>query len=497
MGGMNRASVVASEQKFVKGCIEPRLKLWEDVINSQLMPLFQNSDDLEFKHESALPKDDEWSLTETQGYLSMGMTTINAERKKKGLKPYDSPLMDVPWMNGEPVRGCKDEADKMWKEKTQDMMGGGMPQPGMAPPGMPQPGMDPAMGGMPPAGGGMPMSSAPAAQGAMGSLGGRPEGQALTTLLTAAARRTNTSMATLLNAARGRRGGLSALLGSHPEFEQLSNILDKNRQDQALTRLIQTNLKGYIENQLEGVDKMMFQPVEKMYSELDSIEDEFQRDLQAFYVRKGNQFSSIVEKMVSGFMEKGSGEGIDLESWRKEYESFVGPIIERGVVAGMRGGLEIIRKSGKEPDEFNPETLAASVAGQLLERSADLRENSVRKAITSVLQEGIAAGSATDDIAFAIRDAVGGDMNEHRAMRIARTELASAMNTGLDASYQEMNKGGLVVKDAVVYTALDERVCEECMALHGEIAKSYVKDVVYHELPVHPNCRCVLRPTVE
>jgi SPP1 gp7 family putative phage head morphogenesis protein len=304
-------------------------------------------------------------------------------------------------------------------------------------------------------------------------------------------------LATLLNAARGRRGGLSALLTSHPEFEQLSNILDKNRQDQALTRLIQTNLKGYIENQLEGVDKMMFTPLENMYSELDSIEDEYQHDLQAFYVRKGNQFSSIVEKMVSGFVEKGAGEGIDLENWRKEYESFVGPIIERGVIAGIRGGLEIIRKSGGKTENVSPEARASEVAGRLLERSADLRESGVRKAITEVLQEGISSGAKTDDIAFAIKDAIGDDMNEHRAMRIARTELASAMNHGLDTSYQEMNKSGLVVKEAVVYTALDERVCEECMALHGEVAKSYIKDKVYHELPVHPNCRCVLRPVIE
>ena len=505
----NKASSITSETKFVKGCIEPRLKLWEDVLNTQLKPLFHNTDDLEFRHESALPKDDEWNLTETQGNLSMGLTSINEVRKKDGKKPYESPLCDVPWgPTGEPIRGCSAEADKLWDEKMQMMMGGAQ---GGAPGEDPNAQAQGAQGGVP---GGNPM-----AQGAMGQFGGRPEGQALSTLFNSASRRTNTAMSTLLNAARGRRGGLAQLLRSHPQEIDLTSMLGRNRQDQALSRLLgsfkgqseeivtkgvdaltsvqermlRQEIYAWIEEGLEGIDRVMFRPYEAMVKALDPIEVEYLTETQSFFVRQGNSLAGMTQKMLTDFVEKGPVDGVDLEALRQDYIRLIEPLMLKGVEVGLHAGFDLIEKAGGKVGSKDPESYAQEAAGRLLEHSADLREDSARKAITGILQDAIAEGTGTDDVADSIRGEFQ-DMTEHRATRIARTEMSAALNAGLDASFRQANDSELTVKEARVWTALDERVCDECDEVHDTVGIDYIKNKVKQELPVHPNCRCVYRP---
>lgn len=498
----NKASSITSETKFVKGCIEPRLRLWEDVINSQLMPCFVNSEQLEFKFESALPKDDEWKLMETQGNLSMGLVSVNEERRKRGFKPWDSALFDVPWtVTGEPLRGANAEADKLWDEKTEKMMGGGMP--GMA-------GGAAAGGG---AGGEAGLPALPTAQGAMGQLGGRPEGQALSTLMTAASRRTNAPLSTLLNAARGRRGGLAALMANHPNEMQLMSMLDKNRTDQALSRLlgmaskgyepdtpeeeieIREILKAYIESQLDDVDKFMFRPYEDMLSELEPLEAEYMEVSRDMYLGKGEELAATTYKMIQDFQTKGSMDENDIETWRDNYVKASEEYITKAVEIGVRFGVGLVEKATSTKYDKHPEYYAMEAAGKLLDRSADLKASTTKNMITGVISDGVEQGLSTNEVAENIKSKFK-QISGPRAMLIARTEMSAALNAGLDAGFKKVNSdaGTLVIKEAHVWTALDERVCKECKPLHDEIAISYVKNKEYQEMPIHPNCRCVLRP---
>lgn len=500
----NKSSSITSETKFVKGCIEPRLRLWEDVINTQLLPFYHNSSDLEFRHESALPKDDEWRLTETQGNLSMGISTINEERKKRGLKSFASPLCNVPWSaTGEPIRGCDQEADKLWDEKMQSMMG--QPAGGM-------PGQDPMaamMGGGPP--------PVPQAQGAMGNLGGRPEGQALSTILNSASRRTNTPLAMLLNAARGRRGGLSELLRNYPNEVGLSSILDRNRSDQALSRLL-GGQKGYVakgyeeltpadkrairsaiyeflESDLEEEDKMIFRSYEGMIIQIDPLEETYERTTEGFYIQKGAELSQIVDKMIGDFVTKGIDDLLDYTAMAESYKRMIFPLVEKAVEIGHYGAFSLIERAGKNITVKAPEDFAKAAVEQHLDRFANFRVNSVKKPLAAIIEAGIEEGWNIDDVADAIKDKFKG-MSGPRTQLIARTEMSAALNAGLDANYRQINSSGLVVKEAVVWASLTDRMCDECKEAHGKTAIDYVRDRVVRELPLHPNCECAYKPVL-
>lgn len=102
--------------------------------------------------------------------------------------------------------------------------------------------------------------------------------------------------------------------------------------------------------------------------------------------------------------------------------------------------------------------------------------------------------------------------NRHRAMRIARTELAFAYNQGsLMGTIQAMNDGYLGHTVKKWCTADDERVCHICGELEGEefeifddityiagdgsfrrINPKLVHSSVGKAPPAHPHCRCTL-----
>ncbi len=69
-----------------------------------------------------------------------------------------------------------------------------------------------------------------------------------------------------------------------------------------------------------------------------------------------------------------------------------------------------------------------------------------------------------------------------RSKVIARTEVISAMIEGSLAGYEELG-----VEQVEFFAALDERLCDECLALHGDIYD--LKDS-HKVIPVHPQCRC-------
>ncbi len=86
------------------------------------------------------------------------------------------------------------------------------------------------------------------------------------------------------------------------------------------------------------------------------------------------------------------------------------------------------------------------------------------------------------------------------AARVARTETIRAANAATEDSFRESK----VVTGKQWFTALDERVDDECAALDGKIVDldddfiqlegvpSNYQDVGFP--PIHPNCRCTLSP---
>lgn len=137
-------------------------------------------------------------------------------------------------------------------------------------------------------------------------------------------------------------------------------------------------------------------------------------------------------------------------------------------------------------------------AGSITEETSKQLRNSII--------EGLEVGEAIVDLTKRIDEIAG--FGKARAEKIARTETIR----GQSKSELEVWKETGVVTEVVWYTALDERVDDECAALHGkkiEIDENFFDlgdtlengQVVDYESvegpPLHPNCRCALIPIVD
>lgn len=108
--------------------------------------------------------------------------------------------------------------------------------------------------------------------------------------------------------------------------------------------------------------------------------------------------------------------------------------------------------------------------------------------LAHTLGEGYAAGEGIPQLSKRIK-AVFDFCNDYRAERIARTETIQASAQGAIYGYEEAG-----VRQLEFYAALDERACEDCMALHEQRFPIGEAEGI---ITVHPNCRCIWIPVVE
>jgi SPP1 gp7 family putative phage head morphogenesis protein len=64
-----------------------------------------------------------------------------------------------------------------------------------------------------------------------------------------------------------------------------------------------------------------------------------------------------------------------------------------------------------------------------------------------------------------------------------------ASNEGALTGYGELG-----VEKAEFYAAIDERACDDCLALHQDV---FTLEDSHGMIPIHPNCRCIWLPVVE
>jgi len=127
--------------------------------------------------------------------------------------------------------------------------------------------------------------------------------------------------------------------------------------------------------------------------------------------------------------------------------------------------------------------------GTLIKSISDTTLDKLRK----TLAEGVQVGEKIPSLASRV-SAVYDEAKGYRAIRIARTETIAASNQGALEAYRQSE----VVEKKEWYCAIDERTCEECSAMHGEVVKlddSFSGGV--NAPPLHPNCRCTILPVLE
>lgn len=88
----NRANAEAAQFTYMKYGIQPRLRRFEEKLNEQLVPLFD--DKLFLAFDEVVPADNEFKLKEDTELVRGGIKVINEARKERGWAPVDGG--DVP-----------------------------------------------------------------------------------------------------------------------------------------------------------------------------------------------------------------------------------------------------------------------------------------------------------------------------------------------------------------------------------------------------------------
>lgn len=110
----------------------------------------------------------------------------------------------------------------------------------------------------------------------------------------------------------------------------------------------------------------------------------------------------------------------------------------------------------------------------------------VSRRLSRTLAEGYTKGETINQLTRRVKDAT--DFSRNKAITIARTETLRAGNAAAVERYASRG-----IEQLEYVAALDDRVCEECESLHGNIYD--VGD--QPDLPIHPNCRCTYVAYIE
>ena len=111
-----------------------------------------------------------------------------------------------------------------------------------------------------------------------------------------------------------------------------------------------------------------------------------------------------------------------------------------------------------------------------------------RKLIATIDGKGTAVSK------LAIKDSLGRFIPaQRRAQTMARTEMIRAHHQATIQEYENWGVEGIKVK-AEWSTAGDDRVCQQCSALEGNV---YSLEEIRPMIPLHPNCRCIALPLLE
>ncbi len=183
---------------------------------------------------------------------------------------------------------------------------------------------------------------------------------------------------------------------------------------------------------------------------------------------------------------------LDLKEAHKQYVERITPILMQVMAGALKNGNELVKPPNPHKDGGTiPPVLNQNALKWLRTRigwaASQISEETASR-LSQVLADGYERGLSVSQIADNIK-AEFDYFSDVRTERIARTEIMQASAEGTREGYQEAG-----VTKVEFYAALDERACDDCMALHKEI---FTLDDSEGVITVHPQCRCVWLPVVE
>ena len=229
--------------------------------------------------------------------------------------------------------------------------------------------------------------------------------------------------------------------------------------------------------------------------------------VEAFMIWLQEQVDREILEILPG-MGTQIGRGVE-RAWTDMYvQSAYQKGIERGRAEMIGAGYDVptVTAGGGIHAAFN--------AGQHLDRAGLIysRTYTQLKGITdqmgnqisAVLSQGMIDGKHPRELARLLTKTITGPVGglgitdsigrfipaQRRATILARTEVIRAHHVATIQEYENWGAGGVRV-EAELRTAGDDRVCDECAALHGNV---YTLEEAYSLIPVHPQCRCCCIP---
>lgn len=194
-----------------------------------------------------------------------------------------------------------------------------------------------------------------------------------------------------------------------------------------------------------------------------------------------SQEEDVIEKLEAGRKRS----LLDKTQSKKDFEDKVFPVLSAELEEALDEGQLLVRP---EPEHRSKQLRTAlewlrSRIGWAAEEVTEV----TAKELAETLAEGFEVGERMPELRNRVQN-VFEKATRNRAQLIARTETIMASNEGALYGYEEVG----VVEKAEFYAALDERTCDDCMALHGE---KYPLKEAHGMIPVHPACRCTWIPT--
>ena len=189
-----------------------------------------------------------------------------------------------------------------------------------------------------------------------------------------------------------------------------------------------------------------------------------------------------------GILEVTAGTPLTMAANASWQNTYIDAAYQKGIRdAHRRMGEPVPQGAFNRPIHADSAGLIYTRAYRALEGVTDVMDAQMSGVLAQSIVEGRGAVATANALSDRV-DAIG----EVRARTIARTELTAAYSEASLNSYAEAGVEGVRV-EVELATAGDDVVCEECEELEGN---EYSLDEARGLLPVHPNCRCALIPTL-
>lgn len=238
------------------------------------------------------------------------------------------------------------------------------------------------------------------------------------------------------------------------------------------------------------------------------------KQLREKMIKLGNDLAKDVDENIESWIEIAKDDKAAAFKLYEQPSELVGAVVDLA--------KPILYEAFQKEGEATNEQIGVSAPFEITEafaKTIDERLNKLGRSYNDTtvelikisIQEGLTEGLNVKEIAKKVQNEVFEGKNEVRADLIANTETFRVANLGARASMSESG----VVETVRWYTAEDERVCPYCAPLNGTtvgVDETFFNegDVVegedgsemkldyddVHGGPLHPKCRCYVRPEV-